>query len=164
MNNLQAWEQACTDPWFSASPLKTELTEKGVFLMSPSLNWHAIYQNKLCRFLNKVLPQGFGMIEIAVQTSIGVRVPDVSWDKPEFWDAQENEVACLKAPFLCIEVVSESNTADEMQNKVSAYTAAGANEVWLVYKNKNIDFYVLGKKQATSTLGVDGALIDNALS
>jgi Uma2 family endonuclease len=164
MNHLKMWEKACEDRWFSASPYKTELTEKGVFLMSPALNWHAIYQNKLCRFLNQALPHGFGMIEIAVQTLIGVRVPDVTWDTPAFWDAQENEAACSRSPALCIEVVSESNTQEEMLSKVSAYTAAGAQEVWLVYKSKETDFYVTGKKQTLSGLGISSTDIKTALS
>jgi Uma2 family endonuclease len=164
MNNLQIWESACRDPWFSASPFKTELTEKGVFLMSPALNWHVIYQNKLSRFLGVVLPQGASMIEIAVQTLIGVRVPDVAWDKAEFWESQENEAACVRAPMLCIEVVSDSKTQEEMLSKVSAYTAAGAKEVWLVYKSKKTDFYVSGRLQSNSSFGVSDKQIADALN
>lgn len=37
------------------------------------------------------------------------------------------------APALAVEVISESNTAEMMQQKVRLYMANGAREVWLVY-------------------------------
>ena len=39
----------------------------------------------------------------------------------------------MRAPELCIEVVSPSNSRKEMSEKTRAYLAAGAHEVWIVY-------------------------------
>jgi Uma2 family endonuclease len=37
------------------------------------------------------------------------------------------------APALAIEVISESNTAEQMERKVRTYLSNGGMEVWLVY-------------------------------
>ena len=38
-----------------------------------------------------------------------------------------------RAPELCIDVASPSNSIKELREKVQAYLAAGAVEVWIVY-------------------------------
>ncbi|HSA71392.1 MAG TPA: Uma2 family endonuclease, partial [Burkholderiales bacterium] len=46
------------------------------------------------------------------------------------------------APELCIEVVSPSNSRQEMREKIEAYLATGAEEVWIVYpQSKRCEFY-----------------------
>ena len=37
----------------------------------------------------------------------------------------------LKAPEICVEIVSPSNTDKEMQDKIQLYLAKGVQEVWL---------------------------------
>jgi hypothetical protein len=46
------------------------------------------------------------------------------------------------APELCIEVVSPSNSVKELQEKLTAYLAAGAEEVWILYpQTKRCEFH-----------------------
>jgi Uma2 family endonuclease len=48
----------------------------------------------------------------------------------------------MSAPELCIEVVSPSNSVKEIQEKIAAYIATGAQEVWIVYpQSKRCEFY-----------------------
>jgi Uma2 family endonuclease len=56
--------------------------------------------------------------------------PDVSITHP---DQASDESYYLGAPLVAFEVVSESNTAPELNAKVEAYLANGAAEVWLIY-------------------------------
>ena len=47
-----------------------------------------------------------------------------------------------RAPEICIEVVSPSNSVKELEEKKTAYLAAGAEEVWIVYPHsKRCEFY-----------------------
>jgi Uma2 family endonuclease len=55
--------------------------------------------------------------------------PDVSLTHP----GQAGEDYYEGAPLLAVEVVSESNTAEQMDGKVKVYLANGAREVWVVY-------------------------------
>jgi len=46
------------------------------------------------------------------------------------------------APALAVEVISKSNTADEMHLKVMCYLDNGAREVWLVYpRTRSVSIY-----------------------
>jgi Uma2 family endonuclease len=45
------------------------------------------------------------------------------------------------APEICIEVLSESNTAEEMDEKRTLYREAGAQEIWLVELDGRIRFF-----------------------
>lgn len=59
-----------------------------------------------------------------------VRIPDVafvSWDR-----LPDRRVPDEPIPDLAVEVISPSNTADEMQNKLREYFAAGGRLVWFV--------------------------------
>lgn len=64
-----------------------------------------------------------------------VRIPDVSfisWQRlPE--RTVPREAISNVAPELAIEVISKSNTREEMQRKLADYFAAGVRQVWYVY-------------------------------
>jgi Uma2 family endonuclease len=57
-------------------------------------------------------------------------VPDVSVSWPD--RAVENDLL-QHAPMLAVEIVSPSNTADQIERKVVAYLEEGAAEVWVLY-------------------------------
>ena len=46
-----------------------------------------------------------------------------------------------KAPEICIDVVSSSNSEQEIKHRVELYLAKGALEVWVVKSNKEVTFY-----------------------
>jgi len=45
------------------------------------------------------------------------------------------------APEICVEVMSESNDWDEMNEKRPLYLEAGAEEVWIVDREGRIQFF-----------------------
>jgi Uma2 family endonuclease len=146
------WAQVCADPALHDLPFKIELNKYGKIEMSPASNWHAIYQADLIKFLNARLG-GRAAPELAIDTSEGQRVPDVSWAPQPYWQAHFEEVSASVAPPLCVEIVSPSNSLEEMQIKTAAYIEAGAVEVWLVGKDRSARFFAVGGEIAASTFG-----------
>ena len=58
------------------------------------------------------------------------------------------------APELCVEVLSPSNTAVEIRDKVAAYLAAGAREVWVVAEDGSIEISNERGAQRSSVFGI----------
>jgi Uma2 family endonuclease len=63
-----------------------------------------------------------------------------------------------RAPEICIEVVSPSNSVKELREKTEAYLTAGAEEVWIVYlQSKRCEFYGRQGLMQRSSYAVDVA-------
>ena len=92
--------------------------------------------------------------ECSIETEIGVRVPDVAWASPDFTRRYELQTPFPSAPELCIEVLSRSNTGVEMREKVDAYLAAGAREVWLVAEDGTVEIVNETGAQPRSVFGI----------
>jgi Uma2 family endonuclease len=126
------WREMLEDRLLAAVPYKVELNEKGAIEVSPAGTRHAFLQAFVARELHRLRPDGTTFTECAVETEIGVRVPDVLWASAEFMRRYGMTSPLPAAPEVCIEIVSPSNSAAEMKEKTAAYLAAGAIEVWLV--------------------------------
>jgi Uma2 family endonuclease len=121
----------CEDPCYANVPGKIELDVWGRLLMSPASNYHSAIQTALSGKLAALGGRAF--VEASVLTPAGVLVADVAWASDEFMRAHAFETPYTRAPELCVEVVSPSNSRRELDEKVAAYRAAGAEEVWIVY-------------------------------
>ncbi|MBI5719978.1 MAG: Uma2 family endonuclease [Burkholderiales bacterium] len=86
---------------------------------------------------------------LGVLTSIGVRIPDVVWQ-----DRWANEDPASPAPTICVEVLSPDNTRREIDEKTTAYLAAGAREVIIVETNGRIRFFGAEGERLASALGL----------
>jgi Uma2 family endonuclease len=88
-----------------------------------------------------------------------VRVPDVSfisWDR--FPDRRRpREAIFTAAPDLAVEIISEGNTAAEMDRKLREYFSAGARLVWLVYPEEPVVRVYTNDNEFT-LVGEDGTL------
>lgn len=130
----------CEDPCYANIPGKIELDVWGRMLMSPASNYHSALQLELGTRLRALGGRAF--TEASMLTPAGVLVPDVAWADDEFMRAHEFETPYTRALPICVEVVSPSNSRKELREKIDAYLAAGAREVWLVYpKSKRLEFY-----------------------
>jgi len=69
---------------------------------------------------------------------MGVKVADVAWASAEFISTYAYETPYPKAPEICIEIVSPSNSKAERLEKVDIYLAKGAQEVWIIYSDNKI--------------------------
>ena len=144
----------CEDPCYANIPGKIELDVWGRMLMTPPSSYHSALQVDLATKLKAMGGRTF--VEVSIVTPAGVLAPDVAWASPEFMHARGFETPYTRAPELCVEVVSPSNSRRELEEKRNAYFAAGAEEVWIVYpKSKRCEFYNKQGLTAQSRYAVD---------
>ena len=146
------WSDVLADPTLRDLPFKIELNAWGMIEMSPASTWHGRRQTRVIQYLTKKLTSGEIITEPAIQTAIGVRVPDVGWGSAQFIKSQADDSPLQLAPELCVEVLSDSNSDAEMAAKRAAYFAAGAQEVWLVADDSSIVVYTKEGRQPSSII------------
>ena len=129
------WAEVISNPLLQNLPFKIELNRFGKILMSPASNRHGRIQGRMAANLINKLPDGEVITECSIQTSEGVKVADVVWASDEFIRTFAYETPYPKAPEICIEIVSPSNSKAELTGKVDLYLAKGAQEVWVVYED-----------------------------
>ena len=140
------WSEVLDNPILRELPFKIELNKFGKLLMSPASNHHASIQGRLAAILFNKLPQGEVLTECSIETSDGVKVADVAWLSNDFINEFSYTTPYPKAPEICVEIASPSNSKIEISTKVDLYLAKGACEVWIVYDLDKIDIYTnIGK-------------------
>lgn len=134
------WAEVINDPALQGLPYKIELNAEGTIEMSPANNWHAAVQAYLAHFLSAALPGGTVYTECSILTVAGVRVPDVAWGSADFVREQRLNTPFGRAPEICVEILSPSNSPKEIDAKVKAFLAAGAQEIWLARASEGVSF------------------------
>lgn len=148
------WQRMLEDPLLTDVPGKLELNEKGTIELSPASTRHGILQAFVAGELRRLRPDGTTITECAVETELGIRVPDVAWASPEFMHRHGTVSPLPRAPELCIEVLSAANSAPEMRQKTAAYLTAGAIEVWLIAEDGTIEMLDERGRVAASRLDI----------
>jgi Uma2 family endonuclease len=146
------WQEVCDDPILRDLPYKIELNEWGNIVMSPASSKHSLLQGLIQDALRAVRKDGFVYQECPVQTAKGVKAADVAWASFEFVRQHSHESPLGKAPELCVEVLSPSNSVREMEEKRELYFARGAHEVWLCDETGTLTFYDCTGQIASSCL------------
>lgn len=93
----------------------------------------------LCRLLEDLHSRGEGGQIGSAWIEMGYQMGTRSWLQPDVSITHANQESgdyFLGAPALAIEVISEGNTADAVDGKVTEYLAHGALEVWVVYPKR----------------------------
>ena len=67
---------------------------------------------------------------------------DVAWASKAFFEAHRHDSTLTSAPEVCVEVLSDSNSSQEIQEKVVLYFAHGAEEVWLCHDSGEMTFHL----------------------
>ena len=134
------YRDLCEDPLFANVPGKIEIDPWGRMVMSPASVYHGVVQARLARILASL--GGETMVETPIATLGGLFAPDVTWASGQFMGMHGRENPLMAAPEVCIEVVSPSNSIQELKEKTQAYLASGAHEVWIVYpQSKRCEFH-----------------------
>lgn len=150
----ERYRALCADPMFENLPGKVELDTWGRMVMSPASNYHGILQGRLTRRL--AVMAGEVIAEASVLTCNGLQVADIAWTSPEFLRENGTPTPFSRAPELCIEVASPSNSLKGLREKSAAYVAAGAKEAWIVFpQSKRIEFYAQGGAIEKTTFAID---------
>jgi len=140
--NLRRWAELVADPKLAELPNKIETDRDGDIIMSPPADSdHGDRQAQISHQLLSSRPKGRVVAECAVSTSEGTKVPDVAWVSEDHPQALERKVlAAYPAPDICIEILSPSNTVEEIARKKALYFEAGAKEVWICDLEGSLEF------------------------
>ncbi|NBB86402.1 MAG: Uma2 family endonuclease [Bacteroidetes bacterium] len=136
-----SWKELCADPALQDLPYKIETNVRGQLVMSPTYQYHGRFVFLIARALEEHLPAGEASVECAIRTSQGVKVADAVWCTAERWEQIKDAHDAPVAPQICVEVLSPTNTEEEMAEKRALYVDTGAEEVWLCDAEGSISFF-----------------------
>lgn len=145
---MLSWKEICENPALKDLPYKIETNRFDQIVMSPAFSWHGGYQAEIGNYLSKLMTNGRVIMECAVETTDGTKVPDVIWISNERHAPMRRAYSFQVAPEICVEVMSTSNSREQMQDKVKLYFAAGAEEVWLCDEQGDLEFFIRGSEEA----------------
>jgi Uma2 family endonuclease len=135
------WANVINNPFLKNLPFKIELNKWGKILMSPAGNNHGKLQYEVGSVIDKSKGSGKIIMECSIQTSDGVKVADVAWASDKFIEKYEYKTPYNKAPEICVEITSPSNSKGEIEEKTQLYLARGALEVWIVDDTGKIKYF-----------------------
>jgi Uma2 family endonuclease len=124
------WAQVLEDKTLHDLPYKIELNEWGNIEMSPASNRHGMLQAAIMFELNALMTSGRFFCECSIRTTKNVKVADVVWGSDEFFRQNGERTPFEVAPEICVEVISPSNTKEEMMMKRDVYVEQGCREFW----------------------------------
>ncbi len=113
--------------------------DEGELLMeaSPALRHNLVRQRIAMRLIQFVEPNRLGVVAEEMDFRLApdtVRNPDVAFVTAEHLKKIDLDRSSVEgAPALAVEVISPSNTAQDMAKKTQQYLRAGSRFVWLVY-------------------------------
>lgn len=135
------WAEVIDNPYLKDLPFKIELDKYGNIVMSPASNGHGDIQASIAGTFKVRLKGGKPQTECSVQTSDGVKVADVVWKSDAFVQKYGKITPYQEAPEICVEIISPSNSTEELRLKVDLFLARGAKEVWLVNEDNKIRYF-----------------------
>jgi Uma2 family endonuclease len=116
---------------------KHELLKGELLVLPPPKLRHTRIQQKLQDALRPyVLRHQLGEVNIEAGFRLSNNTylqPDVSFVRTSQIEQADPDAYYQGAPALAVEVVSDANTAAEMDLKIEEYFAHGGEEVWLIY-------------------------------
>jgi Uma2 family endonuclease len=148
------WAELVNDPALADLPYKMEVDLWGKIEMTPASFWHGRLQGAISAQLAQQLPEGEALTEVPLLTELGVRVPDVAWASRAYLAANADASPAPRAPEICVEIVSQSKTDDEIREKIRACLAAGAQEVWIVSEEGHLRVHDAGGERTSSRFAV----------
>ena len=130
--NLRRWAEVVGDPELQKIEGRVETDRHGrTFMSPPPAPRHGKHQADIAVLLKNFLPSGVVLTEGPVSTADGVRAVDVAWASPSCWGEVGTRACMVRAPEICVEVLSPGNSSEEISEKIALYLDAGAKEVWI---------------------------------
>jgi Uma2 family endonuclease len=133
-------------------PGKDELLNGEHIHLPPPFLDHMLVVHRLYEMLKAVIQQAGaspGLGDVFIE--MGYRTGTSTWLRPDVsiaHDRQAHGNYFEGAPALAVEVISKSNTATEINQKVTEYLRNGSIEVWLFYsKTRSVWVFRAGRAQ-----------------
>jgi Uma2 family endonuclease len=150
--HLRRWAELLADPLVAKVEGRVETDRHGRVIMSPPpAPSHGSYQSRIASLLDRLTRTGRVLTECPISTADGVKAADVAWASPECMQALGSQVCFTRAPEICVEVQSPSNTDAEFEEKKVLYFDAGAREVWVCSDQGAMTFYTRGLARSKRT-------------
>jgi Uma2 family endonuclease len=151
--NLRRWIEVSTDPTLARLPHRIETDRHGHIVMSPPPAFsHSRRQGKIVGLMLQLLPEGEAMPECPLSTADGVKAIDVAWLSATRQEHIDKPMVLERAPEICLEIISPSNTVSEIREKQALYFEAGAQEVWICGLDGKLRFYMAPGHQVETSL------------
>ncbi len=139
--NLERWTEIMANEELARFQGKVESYRHGqILMMPPASGVHSTRQSRIFRIFLEQLG-GEPLAECPVSTMNGVRAVDVGWYSHERFAEVRDQMVFQRAPEVCVEVRSPSNTDREMNEKKVLYFEAGAEEVWMCSEEGDMEFF-----------------------
>jgi Uma2 family endonuclease len=130
--NLRRWAELVADRQLARFEGRIETDRHGHIILSPPpAPSHGSFQSEIAYLLRTLMRGGRVLTECPISTADGVKAADVAWASPDCMRELGNRVCFPRAPEVCVEVLSPSNTDAEIEEKMKLYFDAGAKEVWV---------------------------------
>src|SRR4051812_26813171 len=148
--NVARWAELVADAQWEQWEGRIETDEYGnVIMMPPPPPIHGRSGFRIGILLEQRLG-GISVPECPISTAKGVKATDVAWMSSEDYEQVKN--TCLaKAPPICVEVLSPSNSRREMVQKKALYFKAGATEVWFCDRQGRMTFFLTAEDAGSAT-------------
>ncbi|HEX8295986.1 MAG TPA: Uma2 family endonuclease [Chthoniobacteraceae bacterium] len=145
--NLHRWSELLEDAELGRELARfrgrIETDRHGHIVMYPPPGYaHGGFQAEIAHQLRDLLPAGRVTTECPVSTADGVKGVDVTWVSDRLRMEIDAGVFLSRAPEICVEVISPSNTRREMAEKKALFFAAGATEVWFCAEDGRMTFFL----------------------
>ena len=135
------WDEVCANRYLQDLPFRIETNRWGQIVMSPPHNDHSFAQSSIYDLLKMRMQGGKALQETVIDTQDGNKVADASWMSDAFIKANKGRSSFKRAPEICVEVKSPSNSMGELLEKKDLYFKAGAKEVWIREQSGQMHFY-----------------------
>jgi Uma2 family endonuclease len=143
--NLRRWDELQADAELAKFEGRVETDRHGHIMMShPQAPSHGCLQSRVACLLSTMMPRGRVFTECPISTADGVKAADVAWASSKVVRELGNRTCFPQAPEICVEVLSSSNTENEIAEKVALYFDAGAQEVWICNQDGQMRFEAVG--------------------
>ena len=135
------WDEVCANRYLRDLPFRIETNRWGQIVMSPPHNDHSFAQSSIYDLLLKKMRGGRALQETVIDTEDGNKVADAAWMSDAFLKANKGRSSFRRAPEICVEVKSPSNSMGELLEKKELYLKAGAQEVWIRERSGKMLFF-----------------------
>src|SRR6266853_1186587 len=120
--NTRRWTELLADAELAKVEGRIETDRHGHIIMSPPpAPSHGSFQLWIGHLLADLMPRGRVLTECPISTADGVKAADVAWASRECMRQLGNRSCFPRAPEICAEVLSPSNTAAEIEEKTDLY-------------------------------------------
>ena len=141
--NLDRWDELSKDRDIATFPGRCETNRTGHVLLSRYLPFeHGARMAVIALQMRYYLPHGKTTVECPISTSEGIKIAYVVWISKARLKQVGGRAALKGAPETCVEVLSKSNTREEIEEKRRLYLEAGAKEVWLCERTGRMLFFL----------------------